>query len=121
MNDLTDFLADEREPMGAIWGVTHPLAEALNGDLDEFMQASLASGWMVAGRGMWSRRFQLLRNPAQRRRGLQKSLRIDRFSVDPHLIVQMRAGGAAGGADAADHGAGRDLLAGVTSIAERCA
>src|ERR1700704_242536 len=41
----------------------------------------------------------------------QKLLRIDRFAVGPGFIMQMRAGGAAGRADFADHLADLDGLA----------
>ena len=43
--------------------------------------------------------------------GAQELLRVDGFAVDPGFIVQMRAGGAAGGADGADHLADLDDVA----------
>src|ERR1700741_4638379 len=55
------------------------------------------------------RRDQLPRT--QPHTGAQELLRIDRFAVDPGLIVQMRTGGAAGRTDRADHLSDLDLLA----------
>src|SRR5437764_848669 len=43
--------------------------------------------------------------------GAQKFLRVDRVAVDPRFIMQMRAGGAAGRADRADHLADLDGVA----------
>src|SRR5882757_9866062 len=43
--------------------------------------------------------------------GAQKLLRIDRVAVDSRFIMQMRTGGAAGGADRADHLADLDEVA----------
>src|SRR5690606_37890345 len=39
----------------------------------------------------------------QQRAGLDEAHRIDGLAIHPHLVVQMRAGRAAGRADAADH------------------
>ena len=43
--------------------------------------------------------------------GVEEFLRIDRFAVDARLVVQMRAGRAAGRAELADHLADADLVA----------
>src|SRR5262245_13449011 len=48
---------------------------------------------------------------AELRARAQEALRIDRFAVDPRLVVQMRSGGAAGRADLADDLAGLDRMA----------
>ena len=44
--------------------------------------------------------------------GVQKAFRIDRFAINAHFIVQMRPGGAAGGANTAQNRAQADVLAG---------
>src|SRR6266850_8317331 len=48
---------------------------------------------------------------AQAHAGAQEFLRVDRFAVDPGLVVQMRTGRPAGRSDGADHLADSDLVA----------
>jgi hypothetical protein len=50
-------------------------------------------------------------NPTQPNSGAQEFLRVDRLAVDARLVMQVRAGGAAGRADLADDLSDADGLA----------
>ena len=60
-----------------------------------------------------------LQRVAEPQAGAQEFLRIDRVAVDARLVVQMRAGRAAGRADPADDLADPDLWPTFTSISDR--